>query len=84
MHKIWDLCSLETETYLDNGVKLFCFCSAELQKLIDEKNNELAKKTEELKARSVQPQRREWNMINNRLKESQSLNYMYNQDGRLI
>ncbi|XP_078119451.1 LOW QUALITY PROTEIN: uncharacterized protein LOC144526109 [Sander vitreus] len=29
----------------------------ELQKLIDEKNNELAKKTEELKARSAQPQR---------------------------
>ena len=35
------------------------FHFAELQKIIDAKTNELAKKTEELKARSAQPQRRE-------------------------
>lgn len=33
------------------------FGSAELQKIIDEKTAELAKRTEELKARSAQPQR---------------------------
>ena len=41
------------------GKYSFVFFSAELQKIIDEKNNELTKKTEELKARSTQPQRRE-------------------------
>lgn len=39
--------------------KWFCFCSAELEKIIEGKNNELANKTEELKERSAQPQRRE-------------------------
>lgn len=40
----------------------FLFCSVELQKFIEEKSNELAKKTEELKARSPQAQRREYNI----------------------
>ena len=46
------------------------FISAELQTITDEKDNELTKKTEELKEQSAQPQRREWNMINNPLRES--------------